>query len=104
MAVTSIRIRTISNDELMGLAPQLTGLHVQTSFTDHNGRLVSGNIHSIKPMDDGRIAINLFRYMGGKQVLDSATVPAGNDSLGRPWRTAVHVREDNDLFAELEAA
>lgn len=104
MFAMSIRIRNIANDDLIALAPQLTGLHVQTGFTDHNGRLVSGNIHTIKTLGEDRIAIQLYRYMNGKHILDSATVPAGNDPLGRPWRTAVHVREDSDLFTELEAA
>lgn len=101
----SIQIRNIPNDDLVALAPQLSGLHVQTGSTDHNGRLVSGNIQDAKLMDDGRrIAIKLTRYMNGKHVLDSITVPAGRDPLGRPWRTAVHVREGSDLLTSLEAA
>jgi hypothetical protein len=67
-------------------------------------RLVSGNIEGVKVLENGRIAINLMRYMDGKQVLDSATVPAGKDPMGRPWHTAVHVREDSKLYAALEAA
>jgi hypothetical protein len=100
----SIHIRNIPNDDLVALAPQLAGLHIQTGSTDHNGRLVSGNIESAKVMEDGRIAIKLTRYMNGQHVLDSVTVPGGNDPLDRPWRTAVHVREGSALFAELEAA
>ncbi|QCB97678.1 hypothetical protein E5206_12740 [Arthrobacter sp. PAMC25564] len=104
----SIHIRNIPNDDpnddLVALTPQLAGLHIQTGSTDHNGRLVSGNIESAKAMPDGRIAIRLTRYMNGRHVLDSVTVPSGNDQLGRPWRTAVHVREDSQLFAALEAA
>lgn len=99
----SIQIRNIPNDDLLALAPQLTGLHIQTSFTDHNGRLVSGNFEGAKVMDNGRIGIKLTRYLGGKHVLDSASVPAGNDPLGRPWRTAVHVRTGSKLLASLDA-
>lgn len=99
----SIEIRNVPNDDLVALAPQLAGLHIQTGSTDHNGRLVSGNIRSAKVMDNGRIAIKLTRYMNGQHVLDSVTVPAGNDPLGRPWRTAVHVRSDSALLASLDA-
>jgi hypothetical protein len=76
----------------------VAGPHVQTGSTDQNGRLVSGNLESAEVMDNGRIAIKLTRYLNGNHV------PAGNDPLGRPWRTAVHVREDSQLFATLEAA
>jgi hypothetical protein len=85
----SIHIRNIANDDLISLAPQLTGLHVQTDFTDHNGRLISGNTEGVKALSEDRIAIKLFRYLNGKQVLDSAAVPAGKDPMGRPWRTSV---------------
>jgi hypothetical protein len=100
----SIQIRNIPNDHIIALAGQLDGLHIQTGSTDHNGRLVSGNFQSAKAMDDGRIGIKLTRYMNGQHVLDSVAVPAGNDPLNRPWRTAFHVREDSKLFATLEAA
>lgn len=100
----TIQIRNIPNDDIPALAGQLDGLHIQTSFTDHNGRLVSGTFQSAKAMTDGRIGIKLTRYMNGQHVLDSAAVPAGNDPLGRPWRTAFHVRDDSQLFADLEAA
>lgn len=100
----SIHIRNVPNDDLVALAPQLAGLHIQTGSTDHNGRLVSGNLESAKVMDNGRIAIKLTRYMNGHHVMDSVTVPAGNDPLGRAWRTAVHVREGSDLLAALEAS
>lgn len=99
----SIQIRNIPNDDLVAFTPQLSGLHIQTGSTDHNGRLVSGNIQSAAVMDNGRIAIKLTRYMNGKHVLDSVTVPAGTDPLGRPWRTAVHVREGSDLLESLDA-
>ncbi|KIS27853.1 hypothetical protein TV39_08995 [Arthrobacter sp. SPG23] len=101
----SIHIRNIPNDDLVTLGPQLSGLHVQTSSTDHNGRPVSGTIQDAKLMDDRlRIAIKLTRYVNGQHVLDNITVPAGADPLGHPWRTAVHVREGSILFAALEAA
>lgn len=100
----TIHIRNISNDDILGLAGQLDGLHIQTGSTDHNGRLVSGNFQSAKAMGDGRIGIVLTRYLNGQHVLDSVAVPAGNDPLGRPWRTAFHVRDDSALFAVLEAA
>lgn len=100
----SIQIRDIPNDNIVSLAPQLSGLYVQTGSTDHNGRLVSGNFQSAKAMDDGRIGIKLTRYMNGKHVLDSVAVPAGNDPLGRSWRSAFHVSDDSRLFAALEVA
>lgn len=100
----SIQIRNIPNDDILALAPQLDGLHIQTSSTDISGRLVSGNFQSAKAMDDGRIGIVLTRYLNRQHVLDSDAVPAGNDPLGRPWRTAFHVRDDIALFAALEAA
>jgi hypothetical protein len=100
----SIQIRNIPNDDILALAGQLDGLHIQTGSTDHNGRLVSGNFQSAKTMDDGRIGIVLTRYMNGQHVLDSVAVPTGNDPLGRPWRTAFHVRDDSTLFTTLEAA
>jgi hypothetical protein len=103
MRPMSIHMRNIPNDDLVALSPQLTGLHVQTGSTDHYGRLVSGNFQSAKVMTDGRIAIKLTRYMNGHHVLDSITVPAGNDPLGRPWSTAVHVGEGSDLLASLDA-
>jgi hypothetical protein len=99
----SIHIRNIPNDDIIGLASQLDGLHIQTGSTDHNGRLVSGNFRSAKVMADGRIGIKLTRYMNGQHVLDSVAVPAGNDPMERPWRTAVHVRSDSQLFADLES-
>jgi hypothetical protein len=101
MTPMSIQIRSIPNDDILGLAPQLDGLHVQTGSTDHNGRLVSGNFQSAKAMPDGRIGIKLTRYMNGKHVLDSVAVPAGTDPLGRPWRTAFHI-SDSALITELE--
>lgn len=39
----SIYIRNIAKEDLISLAPQLTG------FTDHNGHLVSGNIEGSRP-------------------------------------------------------
>lgn len=104
MGSMSIQIRNIPNDDILGLAVQLDGLHIQTGSTDHNGRLVSGNFRSAKVMPDGRIGIKLTRYMNGHHVLDSVAVPAGTDPLNRPWRTAFHVREDSPLFTALEAA
>jgi hypothetical protein len=65
---------------------------------------VSGNFQSAKAMADGRIGIKLTRYMNGQHVLDSVAVPSGDDPLGRPWRTAFHLRDDSQLFATLEAA
>lgn len=100
----SIHIRNIPNDDIIGLAAQLDGLHIQTGSTDHNGRLVSGNFQSAKAMADGRIGIKLTRYMNGQHVLDSVAVPTGNDPLERPWRTAFHVRSDSGLLASLDAA
>jgi hypothetical protein len=104
MVSMSIQIRSIPNDDVVALSKQLSGLHIQTGSVDHNGRLVTGNFQSAKVMPDGRIGIKLTRYMQGKHVLDSVAVPAGTDPLGRPWRTAVHVREDSQLFATLDAA
>jgi hypothetical protein len=104
MGAMSIQIRNIPNDDILALVSQLDGLHIQTGSTDTNGRLVSGNFRSAKAMPDGRIGIKLTRYMNGQHVLDSVAVPAGADPLGRPWRTAFHVREDSQLFAALEAA
>ena len=100
----SLQIRNIPNDAIIGLAARLTGLHIQTSSTDLSGRLVSGNFENAKGMADGRIGIKLTRYMNGHRVLDSVAVPSGNDPLGRPWRTAFHVREDSELLAILDAA
>ncbi|MDJ0354471.1 hypothetical protein [Pseudarthrobacter sp. PH31-O2] len=100
----SIQIRTIPNDDIVALAALLDGLHIQMSSTDISGRLVSGNFQSAKAMADGRIGIKLTRYLNGQHVLDSVAVPTGTDPLGRPWRTAFHVREDTALFAALEAA
>lgn len=104
MGSMSLQIRNIPNDDILTLADRLAGLHIQTSSTDISGRLVSGNFQSAKAMADGRIGIKLTRYMNGKHVLDSVAVPAGTDPLNRPWRTAVHVRSDSQLFADLEAA
>lgn len=100
----SIQIRNIPNDDIISLASSLDGLHIQTGSTDHNGRLVSGNFQSAKVMTDGRIGIKLTRYMNGKHVLDSVAVSAGTDPLGRPWRTAFHVRADSDLLVSLDEA
>jgi hypothetical protein len=100
----SIQIRNIPNDDIVSLAARLSGLHVHTGSTDHNGRLLSGNFYTAKVLDNGRIAIKLTRYMNGHHVLDTVTVPAGNDPLGRPWRTAVDVRSDSDLLVSLDAA
>ncbi|ACL42274.1 hypothetical protein Achl_4323 (plasmid) [Pseudarthrobacter chlorophenolicus A6] len=100
----NIQIRRIPNDTIVALAAQLNGLHVQTDFTDIKGRLVSGNLQSARPLDDGRIAITLTRYLNGEHVLDGATVPSGNDPLGRPWRTAFHIPEGSGLLPSLEAA
>ena len=91
----SIQIRNNPNDDIIALAAQLDGLHIQTSSTDISGRLVSGTFQSAKAMADGRIGIKLTRYMNGQHVLDGVAVPAGTDPLGRPWSTAVHVREDS---------
>ncbi|WP_422759158.1 hypothetical protein [Paenarthrobacter sp. C1] len=100
----SVQIRDIPSDDIVALAPQLSGLYIQTGSVDHNGRLVAGHFQEATLMEDGkRIAIKLTRYMNGKHVPDSVVVPAGNDPLGNPWRTAVHVREDSRLFAALEA-
>ncbi|MDJ0460044.1 hypothetical protein PUN71_022805 [Arthrobacter sp. NQ7] len=41
--------------------------------------------------------------MNGKHVLDSITVPAGNDPLGNPWCTAFHLPSDSGLLAQLDA-
>jgi hypothetical protein len=98
----SIQIRNIPNDDILGLAGQLDGLHIQTGSTDLSGRLVSGNFQSAKVMADGRLGIKLTRYMNGQHVLDSVAVPTGNDPLGRPWRTAFHVRSDSALLAVLD--
>lgn len=98
----SLQIRTIPNDDILALAPRLAGLHIQTSSTDLSGRLVSGNFESAKVMADGRLGIKLTRYMNGKHVLDSVAVPTGNDPLGRPWRTAFHVRDDSQLLTALD--
>jgi hypothetical protein len=103
MGRMSIQIRNIPNDDILSLADQLDGLHIQTGSTDHNGRLVSGNFQSAKAMDDGRIGIKLTRYMNGRHVLDSVAVPTGNDPLGRPWRTAFHIKDDSSLIAKLAA-
>ena len=102
MSAMSICIKNIPNDDIVRLGTQLAGLHIHTGSTDHNGRLVSGDFQSAEVMDNGRIAIKLTRYLNGQHVLDSVTVPAAKDPLGRPWRTAVHVRMDSQLFAELE--
>ncbi|HEX9087740.1 MAG TPA: hypothetical protein VF867_09460 [Arthrobacter sp.] len=100
----SIQIRNIPNDDILALAAQLDGLHIQTGSTDISGRLVSGNFQSAKAMPDGRIGIKLTRYMNGKHVLDSVAVSSGTDPLGRPWHTAFHIRADSALLANLEAA
>lgn len=100
----SIQIRKIANDDLLSLPPQLSGLHIQTDSTDLKGRLVSGNFQDAKLLDNGLIAITLTRYLNGQHVPDSVTVPAGLDPLGRPWRTAVHVREGSEIFETLMAA
>ncbi|GAA4033325.1 hypothetical protein GCM10023063_16120 [Arthrobacter methylotrophus] len=100
----NIQIRSIPNDDVIALSKQLDGLHIQTGSVDHNGRLVSGTFQSAKVLPDGRIGIKLTRYMNGKHVLDSVAVQAGTDPLGRPWRTAVHVREGSQLFDTLDAA
>ena len=96
-----IQIRNIPNDGFLPLAAQLDGLHIRAASIDHNARLVSGNFQSAKAMPDGRIGIKLTRHMKGKLVLDSVAVPAGNDPLDCPRRTAFPVREDNRLFAAL---
>lgn len=103
MGRMTIEIRNIPNDNIVALAARLDGLHIQTSSTDISGRLVSGNFQSAKAMDDGRIGIKLTRYMNGKHVLDSVAVPAGQDPLGRPWRTAFHI-SDSTLISDLESA
>jgi hypothetical protein len=51
-----------------------------------------------------RIAIKVTRYISGKHVLDSDTVPARNVPLHRPRRTAFHIRVDSELLAQLDAA
>ncbi len=103
MHFMTIQIRNIPNDDILSLAGRLDGLHIQTGSTDINGRLVSGNFQSAKPMPDGRIGIKLTRYMNGKHVLDSVAVPAGTDPLGRPWHTAFHIGNAS-LLADLDAA
>jgi hypothetical protein len=98
----TIEIRNIPNDDILALADRLAGLHIQTSSTDLSGRLVSGRFESAKAMSDGRLGIKLTRYMNGKHVLDSVAVPGGTDPLGRPWRTAFHVRGDSQLLTALD--
>ncbi|QDG89090.1 hypothetical protein [Pseudarthrobacter sp. NIBRBAC000502770] len=101
----SIQIRAIPSDNLVALAPQLNGLYIQTGSVDHNGRLVTGHFQEARLMEDGqRIAIKLTRYMNGKHVLDSVVVPAGNDPLGNPWRTAIHMPSDSALLAQLDTS
>jgi hypothetical protein len=102
MVSMSIQIRTIANDSLVALTPTLVGLHIQTSFTDIRGRLVSGTFHSAKVLDDGNIAITLARYLNGDHVMDSALVSSGRDPLGRPWDSDVHIPSDHPLLAILE--
>lgn len=103
MGRMSIQIRNIPNDDILALAAQLDGLHIQPNSTDINSRLVSGTFQSAKAMGDGRIGVKLTRYMNGQHALDSVAVPAGKDLMNRPWRTAFHVREDSQLFTTLEA-
>lgn len=104
MASVGIQIRDIPSGNLVALAPQLSGLYIQTGSVDHNGRLVTGHFQEATLMEDGqRIAVKLTRYMNGEHVLDSVVVPTGNDPLGNPWRTAIHVRSDGALLAQLDA-
>ena len=49
----SILIRDIPTDDIMALAPQVSGLYIQTGSTDHNGRPVTGHIQDAKLMADG---------------------------------------------------
>lgn len=94
----SIEIRDIRNDSLIELAPELAGLHIQTDFTDLKGRLVSGTFQSAKPMGACRIAITLTRFLNGHHVVDSVSVPAGNDPFNRPFRTLLHIPEDSPVL------
>ncbi len=97
----SIEIRDIKNDSLIDLAPELAGLHIQTDFTDARGRLVSGSFQSAKVLDGERIAIIVNRFLNGQHVLDSVTVPAGNDPFKRPFRTLVHIPADNPVLERI---
>lgn len=97
----SIEIRTIANDSLVALTPELDGLHIQTSFTDIKGRLVSGTFVEAKVLDDFTIAITLKRYLNGEHVMDSAVVNSGRDPLGRPWDSDVHIPSGHPLLAIL---
>ena len=45
MMFMSIHIRNIPNDDILTLAAQPDGLHVQTGSTDISGRPVSGNMN-----------------------------------------------------------
>jgi hypothetical protein len=99
----SIEIRTIANDSLVALTPYVAGLHIQTSFTDIRGRLVSGTFVEAKVLDDTTIAITLTRYLNGEHVMDSAVVNSGRDPLGRPWDSDVHIPADHPLLAILSA-
>lgn len=98
MTGMSIEIRTIANDSLVALTPHLAGLHIQTSFTDIKGRLVSGIFVEAKVLDDVTIAITLKRYLNGDHVMDSAVVNSGRDPLGRPWDSDVHIPGDHPLL------
>jgi hypothetical protein len=95
MGAMSIKIRDIANDSLVGLSPELAGLPIQTDFTDTKGRLVSGSFEQATALNNGKIAIKLTRNLNGNRVLDSVTVPAGNDPFGRPFRTLMHIPADN---------
>ncbi|MDJ0460045.1 hypothetical protein PUN71_022810 [Arthrobacter sp. NQ7] len=46
----SIHIRDMRSDDIVALAPQLSGRYIQTGSTDHNGRLVTGHIQEAKLM------------------------------------------------------
>lgn len=97
----SIEIRDIKNDRLIDLAPELAGLHIQTDCTDTRGRLVSGTFQSAKVLDDDRIAVIVSRFLNGQHVLDSVTVPAGDDPFKRPFRTLVHIPADNPVLERI---
>lgn len=68
----------------------LQGLHIQTDFTDHRGRLVSGKFVSAKTLPDGSIGIKVERYLDGEWVLDGARVSAGEVMPGHHFTSTVH--------------
>lgn len=101
--MSMIHIRAIANDDLVTHSAELEGLQVQTDFMDIKGRFVSGLFAGATVLPSGRIGIKVNRYLDSRRVMDSASVPPGNDPMDRKWRTTVHLPDGHPVLALVDA-